>query len=65
MSRLELENTKFSGIGEMFNLANKLGGDLVRFETGDVDLPTPTHIVERAYKEMKAGQTQLRSIQGI
>ena len=41
MSKGLVEASNLSGISEMFNLANGIKGDLIRFETGGVDLPTP------------------------
>jgi aminotransferase len=64
MGRLELEKSRFSGIGKMFNLANSMGGDLVRFETGDIDFPTPKHIVDFAHDELKQGFTHYAPYQG-
>lgn len=64
MGRLELEKSKFSGIGQMFNLANNLGGDIIRFETGDVDFPTSAHIIDYACNKLRQGFTHYAPYQG-
>jgi len=64
VSKEELDEIRFSGIGEMFNLANRIGGDLIRFETGDVDFATPAHIVESATEQLHNGLTHYAPYKG-
>jgi aspartate/methionine/tyrosine aminotransferase len=49
----------------MYNLANSMGGDLVRFETGGVDFPTPDHIVKSANAAMLEGKTPYKGNDGL
>jgi aspartate aminotransferase len=65
MSKILIDSTLNSGISEMFNLANKIGGDLIRFETGGVDLPTPERIIKSASDAMFIGETNYAPYKGI
>ncbi len=64
MARELIEASRLSGINEMYNLANRMGGDLVRFETGGVDFPTPSHIVKSASDAMSEGKTNYSPYKG-
>jgi aspartate/methionine/tyrosine aminotransferase len=64
MSKYLLDTVKLSGISEMYDLANKMGGDLVRFETGGVDFPTPEHIIKSANASMLEGGTNYAPYKG-
>lgn len=64
MSKGLVEASNLSGISEMFNLANGIKGDLVRFETGGVDLPTPSHIIKSANAAMLDGKTNYAPYNG-
>ena len=64
MTKEILREIKFSGIGKMVNLADRTSCDLVRFETGDVDFPTPHHIIKSAHDSLLAGYTHYGPFQG-
>lgn len=59
-----IETSKLSGISEMFNLANEINGDLIRFETGGVDFDTPKHIINSANQAMLDGKTNYSPYKG-
>lgn len=60
----KIRNTKFSGIGEMINLANKTGGDIIRLETGDIDFSPPKSIAEGIEEAFKEGFTHYTPFKG-
>jgi aspartate aminotransferase len=40
------------------------GHDIVTLTTGEPDFPTPDHVIEAAYKAMRAGQTRYTTVSG-
>lgn len=54
-----------SPIRAMFDLAEELGGDLVRLELGEPDFDTPRHIVEAAHDAASRGETHYTPNAGI
>lgn len=60
----KLNKIKFSGIGEMVKLANKIGGDMVRMEIGDVDYSPPVCIKDALLKAVNEGYTHYPTFQG-
>lgn len=40
------------------------GQDIVTLTTGEPDFPTPDHVIEAAYKAMRAGQTRYTTVSG-
>jgi aspartate/methionine/tyrosine aminotransferase len=64
MTKELVEGAKLSGISEMYDLANRMGTDLIRFETGGVDFPTPGHIIRSANAAMLEGKTNYAPYKG-
>jgi aspartate aminotransferase len=54
-----------SSIRLMFDLAESVGGDLVRLEVGEPDFETPDHITEAACDAARAGKTGYTANAGI
>ncbi|MFB6195087.1 MAG: pyridoxal phosphate-dependent aminotransferase [Haloplanus sp.] len=54
-----------SSIRRMFDLAEEVGGDLVRLEVGEPDFDTPAHVTEAACEAARAGHTGYTSNAGI
>jgi aspartate aminotransferase len=54
-----------SSIRYMFDLAEEVGGDLVRLEVGEPDFDTPAHITEAACEAARTGHTGYTSNAGI
>jgi len=60
----KMKNIKFSGIGEMVNLANKIGGDIIRLETGDIDFSPPRSILNGIVEAFERGFTHYAPFKG-
>ena len=60
----KIKKVKFSGIGEMVKLANKIGGDMVRLEIGDVDYSPPECVKDALLKAVSDGNTHYPPFQG-
>jgi aspartate aminotransferase len=54
-----------TAIREMYDLAERQGGDLVRLEIGEPDFDTPNHIVDAALEAARDGATHYTSNAGI
>lgn len=59
-----IKNIKFSGIGEMINRANKMGEDVIRLETGDIDSVPPTSIADGVMEAFNNGFTHYAPFSG-
>ncbi|MFB6102012.1 MAG: pyridoxal phosphate-dependent aminotransferase [Haloplanus sp.] len=54
-----------SSIRYMFDLAEEVGGDLVRLEVGEPDFDTPAHVTDAACEAARTGHTGYTSNAGI
>ncbi len=54
-----------SPIRSMYDLAERLGGDLVRLEVGEPDFDTPAHVIEAAHEAAVSGETHYTPNAGI
>ncbi|MFC7234445.1 pyridoxal phosphate-dependent aminotransferase [Halosegnis marinus] len=54
-----------SSIRVLFDLAEEVGGDLVRLEVGEPDFDTPAHVTEAAFAAAERGETGYTSNAGL
>ena len=54
-----------SSIRVLFDLAEEVGGDLVRLEVGEPDFDTPEHVTEAAFAAAKRGETGYTTNAGL